>query len=164
MTKTSVSLSALMLIAACSATASPNMAAASVSAPAAVEAPVIAPAPAPAPAPPRVSHAAQRASAAAPVAVRAVPACQIRMSPTANGVLIQATARADRPFDGEYALIVTKSGGGGSADINQGGPVSVAAGEVVTLGSTELGADGRYRAVLTLSDGSGEVCRQERRS
>ena len=90
--------------------------------------------------------------------------CDLRARPTANGVVIEAVARADHAFDGQYELVIAKSGGGGAADVNQSGPVSVAAGEAVTLGSTELGADGHFRAQLTLSDASGVVCRQERRS
>lgn len=79
-------------------------------------------------------------------------------------MLIQAVAHADRPIDGDYELVITKSGGSGSSDVTQSGPFSVVVGESVTLGSTELGADGRYRAVLVLRDQSGELCRQERRS
>jgi hypothetical protein len=84
--------------------------------------------------------------------------------PIANGVLIQALVRADRALDGEYELVISKSGGGGSSEVTQGGPFSAAAGETVRLGSMELDAGGSYRALLVLSDGSGEVCRQERRS
>ncbi|MFZ2029198.1 MAG: curli-like amyloid fiber formation chaperone CsgH [Vitreimonas sp.] len=164
--KTSVSLIALMLMAACSAAASPSVAVAPSVAPAITEA--VAPsAPASVAAPSLAQAHVTRASA--PVAaqrtnaVNAVVSCDVRARPTANGVLIQAVARADRAFDGEYELVITKSGGDGSADVMQSGPVSVAAGDSVTLGSTELSA-GRYRAVLTLSDGSGEVCRLERRS
>ena len=79
-------------------------------------------------------------------------------------MLIQAVAHADRAIDGDYELVITKSGGGGSSDVTQRGPFTAAAGESVTLGSTELGADGRYRAVLVLRDASGELCRQERQS
>jgi hypothetical protein len=79
-------------------------------------------------------------------------------------MLIQAVAHANRAINGDYELVITKSGGAGSSDVTQSGPFTAAAGESVTLGSTELGADGRYRAVLVLRDASGEVCSLERRS
>lgn len=161
--KTSVSLIALVLMAACSAAASQNVEAAPSIAP---SAPIVAMAPASAVLE-QVAQASQRVNTqiSAPHAMAASDpvSCDVRMRPTANGMLIQAIARADRAFDGEYELVVTKNGGGGSADVTQGGPVSVAAGDAVTLSSTELSA-GRYRAVLTLSDAAGEVCRLERQS
>ncbi|MBS0383805.1 MAG: hypothetical protein JSS00_00480 [Proteobacteria bacterium] len=154
MTRTSVSLAALLLMAACSAAASPSVAAASAPQPA----PVVAP-PSPHSAP--VAPAADRRVATP--AGRGL-ACDVLARPTSNGVLIQAQARADRAFAGEYELVISKSGGGGSSEVTQSGPFSAAAGETVRLDSTELGAGGSYRAVLVLSDASGEVCRQERRS
>ncbi len=153
MTNTSVSLAALLLMAACSATASPNVAAAPTSQDA-LEAVRATP-------PPRPSN-----PAAAPRSAMLGDgvSCDVRARPTPNGVLIQAVARSNRRFDGEYELVIAKSGGGGSSDVTQSGPVSIAAGQSVTLGSTELSAAGRFRAVLTLRDDAGEVCTQELRS
>jgi hypothetical protein len=122
----------------------------------------------PTPSQSHVTRSTQRAGepAAAPsAAVRGdAVSCDVRVRSTSNGLLIQAMAHAMRQFEGEYELVITKSSGGGSSDVTQSGPFSAAAGETVTLGSTELGAAGRYRAVLVLRDASGERCRQERRS
>lgn len=175
MTKSYVSLAALMLMAACSATASPNAAApiavsaqaeTNSSEPAMQSAPT-AIAEAPAAAPVHSAQAARHASesSAAPRAhLGDAVSCEVRVRPTSNGMLIQAVAHADREIDGDYELVITKSGGGGSSDVTQSGPFTAAPGESVTLGSTELSAGGRYRAVLTLRDQSGQVCRRERRS
>ena len=174
MTKTYLMLAALsVLMTACSAAALPNAAT-----PAAATAPVAQSSATPvaqtspavvaeAPAPTHSARSVRPASEA--VAPRAAMlgdavSCDVRVRRTANGMLIQAVAHADRAIDGDYELVITKSGGGGSSDVTQSGPFSAAAGESVTLGSTELGADGRYRAVLTLRDASGEICRQEWRS
>jgi len=152
MSRTSLSLAAFIVMAACAATASPNRRADAAATPS----------------PRPVAHPEQVASASvsAPhgAAGRDAVSCDVRARATANGVRIQAVARATRPFNGEYELVITKSGGGGSSDVTQSGPVAVGAGETVTLGSTEVGADGRYRAVLTLRDEASEVCRLERRS
>lgn len=88
--------------------------------------------------------------------------CEVRSRRTANGVLIQARAFADRDFSGEYDFVITKSGGGGSADISQGGAVDLEAGNAATLGENEISVErgARVRAVLTLSDASGQLCRR----
>jgi hypothetical protein len=172
MTKTYVSLAALsFFMAACSAAALPNAAPVAAPAPASpsAPAPVVQAAPvAAAPAliaPPKHEAAAPMRESAAPRAsLRESVSCEVRVRPSSNGMLIQAVAHANRAINGDYELVITKSGGGGSSDVTQSGPFTAAAGESVTLGSTELGADGRYRAVLTLRDAAGEVCRLERRS
>ena len=171
MTKTYVSLAALsFLMAACSAAALPNAAPVAPSAPASPSAPAPLAQTAPVAAAPALI--APKREAAAPMRETAAPrtpllesvSCEVRVRSSSNGILIQAVAHADRAINGDYELVITKSGGGGSSDVTQSGPFTAAAGESVTLGSTELGADGRYRAVLTLRDASGEVCRLERRS
>ncbi len=88
--------------------------------------------------------------------------CEVRSRRTANGVLIQARAFADRDIDGEYDLQIIKSGGGGSAELSQGGPLMLEAGMAATLGENEISIErgSRVRAVLTLSDETGELCRR----
>lgn len=178
MTKNHVMLATLsLLMTACSAAALPNGAS-----PAVTTAPVAQSSAAQAPAQPAPAIVGEAPTAAPTHSDRSVrPAsetvaapgaamlgdavsCEVRVRRTANGMMIQAVAHADRAVDGDYEFVITKSGGGGSSDVTQSGPFSAAAGETVTLGSTELGADGRYRAVLVLRDQSGELCRQERRS
>ena len=105
---------------------------------------------------PSLAHAARYDDAAPLVS------CDIRMRRTANGVLIEARAFADRDIAGEYDLAIVKSGGGNSSEINQGGPLDIAAGSTVTLGENELSVEpgARLRAVLTLRDEAGELCRR----
>jgi hypothetical protein len=165
MTKTQASLAALsVILAACSAAASPVSTSAvtataiqSSAAPAAVAEATPA-----APARPRTPVTESAATSRA--TLNDAVSCDVRARPTSNGVLIQAMAHAAYAIDGDYDLVITKSGGGGSSDITQSGPFSAAAGETVTLGSAELGRDGRYRAMLVLRAASGEVCRRELRS
>jgi hypothetical protein len=98
---------------------------------------------------------------AAPVAYEAaVATCDIRVRTTENGVLIQGRAFADADIDGEYELSITTSGANQS-EINQAGPVSLVAGRSATFGESEirLGRGSRLRAVLTLSDADGRICR-----
>ncbi len=91
-----------------------------------------------------------------------IVSCDIRTRRTANGVLIEARAFADRDIAGEYDLAITKSGGGNTSEISQGGPLDIIAGSTVTLGQNELSVEpgARLRAVLTLRDESGELCRR----
>ena len=92
--------------------------------------------------------------------------CDVRARPSVNGVLIEARLHANRSLSGEYQLVITKSGGGNSSDVTQGGPFTAAAGSSLSLGQTELSVErnGRVRAVLTLREGNREICRHEFRS
>ena len=104
--------------------------------------------------------------AAPPERERYVPPavdCDIRSTQTARGRLLEALVRTDRPLQGDYAFTIIAFGGGGSSDVSQGGAVDLAPGEFAGLGAAEI-PDGRYRAVLTLSDAYGELCRLEQKS
>jgi hypothetical protein len=98
-------------------------------------------------------------------AVRA-STCDIIVKHTPNGVLLKAVANLSRPTAGDYSFVITKSGGGGSSDINQGGELESYAGRH-DLGSSEvsLGRGASYRATLKLISPSGrEICRRVVRS
>ncbi len=88
--------------------------------------------------------------------------CEVRSRRTANGLLIQARAFADRDISGEYDLVITKSGAAGSSDISQSGALNLAAGSSALLGENEISVErgARVRAVLTLRDYSGQLCRR----
>lgn len=88
--------------------------------------------------------------------------CHIRARRTSNGMLIEARAFAERDVVGEYDLAITKSGGGNSSEISQSGELDILAGSTVTLGQNELSVEpgARLRAVLTLRDETGELCRR----
>ena len=103
---------------------------------------------------------------ASPRAEDSPVSCSIRTTPTRHGVLIEALADAHQPAAGEYQLIITKHGRGGSSDISQGGAFEAAAQSTLTLGSAEIGLDrgDRFHAVLTLSDAQGQICQEERQS
>lgn len=114
--------------------------------------------------PPADAQSLAEVEAVSPHAVydEATVSCDVRARRTADGVVIQARAFADRDIDGEYDLVITKSGGGNSSDISQSGPLSLTAGSAATLGENEISVErgARLRAVLTLRDASGEICRR----
>ncbi len=161
------------LATACTASAGPPVDAASASTPvvvaaADIDAPpaalaVEAAPPAPMAAPRAESSSRQAQAAPAHHEVHYAPVtCEIRSRRTTNGVLIQARAFADHDVAAEYDLVITKDGAGGSADISQGGPVDLVAGTSATLGENEISVErgARVRAVLTLRDDGGQLCRR----
>ena len=91
--------------------------------------------------------------------------CEVLATSTRAGVRLEAVAHAHDGMSGEYELVITKDGAGGSSNITQGGPFDAAPGAVARLGSAEIGLErnARYRAVLTLRDVRGELCRHVRR-
>jgi len=92
--------------------------------------------------------------------------CDIIVRRTPNGVLLKAVANLSRPTAGDYSFVITKSGGGGSSDVNQGGELERYAGRH-ELGSSEvsMGRGASYRATLKLISPSGrEICRRTVRS
>lgn len=90
-------------------------------------------------------------------------ACEIRETRTANGLRLEAVAYADYDLRVDYAFEITAHSADGSSDVVQSGPVDLAAGESAVIGAAEF-SRGRYRALLTLTDASGELCRLERRA
>ncbi len=90
-------------------------------------------------------------------------ACDIRETKTAKGVRLEAVARSDQALRGTYDFVVTAQTSGGLSDISQGGEIDLAARQQATVGSAEI-PRGRYRAVLTLRDATGELCSSERTS
>lgn len=101
---------------------------------------------------------------APPAVVRANFTCDIDVIRTPNGIRITPVVRADRKLNGEYSLVITKTGSSGSSDISQGGPFDAARGERVKLGASEISfARGdKYRAVLKVRADGREICRDTR--
>ena len=101
---------------------------------------------------------------APPAVVRADFTCDIDVVRTANGIRITPVVRADRTLDGEYSLVITRTGAAGSSDINQGGPFDAARGERVKLGASEISFErgDTYRAVLKVRANGREICRDTR--
>lgn len=85
--------------------------------------------------------------------------CEIEVNRAAGGVELQALVSAMRDTSGSYRLSVAKSGGGGSASINQSGGFELRGGAPRVVSSVNLGGDGRYTARLSVTaDGRTVEC------
>lgn len=139
---------ALGVMAACSAAASTDAALPLQAGPAAAPAPVVVAAPLASAAP--VSGAAVE---------RAAFSCDVRLRPTANGVLIEPVVRSDANMAGSYDLSIVQTGAN-SSEIQQGGDFTAEAGSTVTLGQSEIGTDrsSRGHVRLRVQDENGASC------
>ncbi len=90
--------------------------------------------------------------------------CDISVKRTPNGIRITPLVRAGHAMSGEYSLVITKKGGGGSSDISQGGPFDARRGVKEELGSSEFSLErgSSFRAVLKVRADGREVCREVR--
>lgn len=88
--------------------------------------------------------------------------CVIDVDRTPRGIRITPIVKSGRSLSGEYSLVITKDGAGGSSDISQGGPFDAARGERLELASSEISLerDARYRAVLKVRADGREICRE----
>lgn len=87
--------------------------------------------------------------------------CEIYQSQHGGGVVLEGVVFSNTAASGSYQFKVSKSGGGGSSDINQGGDFSVSAGGKSTVGSVSLGGDGGYTATLRVTaDGHSTACKE----
>jgi hypothetical protein len=95
---------------------------------------------------------------------RLVGACDVLVKRTRDGVLLTAVTDLDR--SGDYSFIVTKDGGSGSSDIQQGGPFTSSRGRSVELSSSEISVErgSSWRATLRLTSHGRELCRRTVRS
>lgn len=147
---------ALGVMAACSAAASTEAAMPLQAAPAVTPPQIVAAAP-------QAMVAATPQASAAHVSSVAIerPAfsCDVRVRPTANGVLIEPVVRSDANMAGSYSLSIVQSGAN-SSEIQQGGDFTADAGSTVTLGQSEIGASGASRGHVRLrvQDENGVSC------
>lgn len=88
--------------------------------------------------------------------------CEIYQSHRGGGVVLEGVVFANGAADGSYQFNITKSGGGGSSNINQGGDFSLGSGGKTTVGSVSLGGEGSYTASLRVSAGGQSVSCKER--
>mgnify|MGYP001232480057 CR=1 FL=1 len=102
----------------------------------------------------------------APAAASAEVSCDVRFTPSAGVLRIEALARAAVAASGEYEMVVTKEGPSGSSDISQSGPFEINSDAELALSASEFGVEpgDHYSARLRLRDDDGELCRVERRS
>jgi hypothetical protein len=119
----------------------------------------------PAPQAPREVPASQSVHVSEAPPVASVD-CDIRVTRSSRGVSLRGVAHAHASIDGDYSFVITKSGGGGSSDISQGGAFDLMPGAEAVLGSADLSMErgARWRAVLTLERAGVEICRREARS
>jgi len=91
-------------------------------------------------------------------------ACDVVVKRTRNGVMLTAVTDLDR--SGDYTFVITKSGGGNSSDIQQGGPFESSRGRSVELSSSEISVErgSSWRATLRLMSHGRELCRRTVRS
>jgi len=86
--------------------------------------------------------------------------CVINSGSSGGMLTLQGLLSADIDVAGSYQFAVRNAGGGGSANISQGGDFALLAGETVTLGQVMLGNNGSiYDARLTVTvDGETLEC------
>lgn len=88
--------------------------------------------------------------------------CQIDIKEHSGTTVLEGVVVSKTAIAGSYNLVVAKSGGGGSSDINQSGNFEAAPGRETSLGTVMLGGDaGRYKAKLIVKAGGSTVeCRE----
>jgi hypothetical protein len=75
--------------------------------------------------------------------------CEIKVTPGAGMVRLDALVHADKHIGGTYTFHVDKSGDGGRSTINQSGDFDAIAGHAANLGSVSLDSKGtEYKATL----------------
>ncbi|MDW5316146.1 curli-like amyloid fiber formation chaperone CsgH [Rhizobium sp. PL01] len=75
--------------------------------------------------------------------------CEIKATPAAGMVILDALVHVDKPVGGTYTFHVEKSGDGGSSTINQSGDFDATAGHSAILSSVSLDSKGTaYKATL----------------
>ena len=89
--------------------------------------------------------------------------CEILVKSRSRGVSLEGIVHANVAIEGSYQLVITKSGGGGSSDINQGGEFSAAPGKATSLSTVMLsGNGGSYTAKLKVNwNGNSTECREK---
>jgi hypothetical protein len=103
---------------------------------------------------------ASRTSSAASEGVR----CEIAVEEQAGRVMLEGFVDTASRISGSYELLVSKTGGGGSSDISQGGEFSADAGARTALGTVVLDGDGSYTAKLKIRwNGKTATCRESLR-
>jgi hypothetical protein len=85
--------------------------------------------------------------------------CEIRVTKHGGSVTLEGVVVGRTSIQGSYTLRVSKSGGGGSSDIDQSGNFSAVSGASTTIGVVSLGGGGSYVAKLKVTaDGRTTEC------
>jgi hypothetical protein len=77
-------------------------------------------------------------------------ACGVSITKSGYGNTYQGVVQASEAVSGSYEFRVIKTGGGGSATINQSGAFAIAAGDEATLGQASFGGPATVDAQLVL--------------
>ncbi|MBB3424233.1 hypothetical protein FHT85_001207 [Rhizobium sp. BK312] len=81
--------------------------------------------------------------------------CEIKATPGAGMVRLDALVHADKHVGGTYTFHVEKAGNGGSSAINQSGDFDAKAGQAAILSSVSLDSKGtEYKATLDVVIGN----------
>lgn len=89
-------------------------------------------------------------------------ACEIAVQESASGTTIEGRVHASRAVEGRYTMAISRSGSGGSAQVNQSGRFDAGPEAPATLGRTRLGGEaGLYDVELVLEwNGHRIICRE----
>ena len=89
--------------------------------------------------------------------------CEVSTSYQNGMTMLEGVVESDEALSGRYQFRVVSAGRSGSSNIQQGGPFSIDAEEMVTLGRVSLGGSGAdYDASLTVTlDGVTMECMEE---
>jgi len=77
--------------------------------------------------------------------------CELRGKRSPAGVEISAVVTSAKATSGTYKLVVSHSGTGGSADIQQGGDFTLKAGETAVVGEASIGGASVVSATLSVT-------------
>ncbi len=84
--------------------------------------------------------------------------CEIQVEKLGSGVQLQGVVFANETVHGAYQMQVSKTGGGGSSNINQAGGFDARPNSPAKLGIVQLGGDGGvYRAKLKVTWNGEEI-------
>jgi hypothetical protein len=85
------------------------------------------------------------------------PACDIRASDTASGLMLESVVYGAPGTLGSYSFSLEKSGPAGTSSVSQGGDYEIGpeGDAVVSVTEVSRGAKDRYSAVMTVEDVAG---------
>ncbi|WFU11963.1 curli-like amyloid fiber formation chaperone CsgH (plasmid) [Rhizobium sp. CB3090] len=84
--------------------------------------------------------------------------CEIRATPEAGMVTLEALAHTDKHISGNYTFHVESAGGAGGSNIDQSGAFDATPGRTATLGSVSLRSKaGAYDATLDITAGDNTI-------
>lgn len=80
-------------------------------------------------------------------------ACGISKTHDQGMLVVEGVVQSPTALSGDYRFSLKSSGGGGSTNINQGGPFMAPGGDAVSVGRVMVGANARVAVDFTVSTG-----------